>query len=90
MPVIRPVVILTAEGAVASAGGLVVYKRRRSGVDRWLAFVDLGDAARRLGPERYHVLEAGWVAVMSSRKRRGRVTRCPAEGLQEVVAKDHT
>jgi len=63
MVVIRPRIILTAQGAVVSARGLVVYKRRQSGVQIWLAMIGVGDSTRRLDPERYHVLETAWVSA---------------------------
>jgi len=72
MTVIRPILILTAQGAVVSARGLVMYGRRRGRVDRHFAFVDAGDSTRRLDPERYHVLETCWVSasnVISVRQR---------------------
>ena len=61
--IIRPTVILTAQGAVVSARSLVVYTRRRGVVKRSLAFVDAGDSTRRLDPEKYHVLETAWVSA---------------------------
>ena len=67
MPVVRPLINLTAQGAVVSARGLVVYKRRQGRVKRYLALVDPGDSAGRVGPEKYHVLETGWIAVAERR-----------------------
>lgn len=63
----RPVVRLTAEGAVVSAGGLAVYKRRQSRVKIWLVLVENGDSTGRLGPENYHLLETGWIVVAGRR-----------------------
>ena len=67
MPIERSLIILTAEGTLVSAAGLVVHKRRRAGVKRNLALVLDGDSTRRLGPERYHVLETGWIVAVGWR-----------------------
>lgn len=63
MTTVHPVIVLTAKGAVVSAGGLVAYRQRRGMVEFCHAHVDPDDAARRRYTHWYRFFEGAWFEI---------------------------